>query len=505
MPFKVSKYESTELPKNSFKYNKYAQAITKHLSGQQAMLAYFLAILIAITSLILFLNAFISPKTHRQDDFLWSGLGLFYALILWLCAGIFTGAVLLGQIAVVAMTIAFVWENHKLRKVITAESESNEALAGFSLLSFVGQSLAQISQKEKTAPTTTPEAVVAEEKSEAIESKEKESTLTPTEEEAETEEIVGEEQPEEITTSETESALPSKEEADKTPTEEEEISESPVIKEEITTETEKQEEESQEEEEFLGSSLVTPSESKAKKTNIFSRILGIFRKSEPEKQEIKPSEKETEVKNQILDEDKTDTLEGDAVAEVSDVSENIEQQTTTTEVEETIENVELSETSEENLEEKEEAESEVSSSVEAIEDVSVTQEEVPVEEENDILTVTEEAEITTEDETISETTTETNEIEVEEKDKNVLETTEAKIETQISEETLEEAQVSVIEEEKEEMTTNESSSETTAEDVPEDDIIESLSDLFPNQDESAEKETKNNQSDEEIDKSEKND
>ena len=426
------------------------------------MLAYFLAILMAITSLILFLNAFISPKTHRRDDFLWSGLGLFYALTLWLCAGRFTGAVLLGQIAVVALTIAFVWENRKLRKVITAESESNELLAGFSLLSVVGQSLAKISQKEKAAPTTTPEAVVAEEKSEAIESKEEESTLTPTEKEAE--------KAEETTTSETESALPQTEEVDKTPTAEEEISETPAVKEEITTESEKQEEE-----EFLGSSLVTPSETKATKTNIFSRIFGIFRKSEPEKQEIKPSEKETEVPNQILDKDKTDTLEGDAIAEESDISENIELQTTTTEVEEAKENIELSETPEENVEE--EPESELTSSAETIEDVSVSEEEVEVEEENDTSTVAEELETTTEDETISETTSET------------------QVETQTSEDTLEEAQPTVIPEEKEEITINESSSETTAEDVPEDDIIESLSDLFPNQDESPEKETKNNQSD----------
>ena len=105
------------------------------------MLAYFLATIMAIISLTLYLNAFIRPKFHRQDDFLWSGLGLFYSLTLWICAGRITGAVLLGQFAVTFIAIAFIWENRQLRKVITANADSNQVLEGFSVLSLMLTSL----------------------------------------------------------------------------------------------------------------------------------------------------------------------------------------------------------------------------------------------------------------------------------------------------------------------------------------------------------------------------
>jgi Ycf66 protein N-terminus len=119
------------------------------------MLPYFLATFMAIISLILYLNAFISPKIHRQDDFLWSGLGLFYALILWICSGRITGAVLLGQLAIIAVAIAFIWENRQLRKIITAESESNEVLEGVSLLSLITVFYTKLSELSKKKPSLT--------------------------------------------------------------------------------------------------------------------------------------------------------------------------------------------------------------------------------------------------------------------------------------------------------------------------------------------------------------
>jgi hypothetical protein len=123
------------------------------------MLAYFLAIVMAMISLTLYFNAFISPKIHRQDDFLWSGLGLFYALTLWICAEKITGAVLLGQLAVVSLAIAFIWENRQIRKLIIANTESNNLLEGFSLLSFILTSFNKITQlSKKDTPFITKEA-----------------------------------------------------------------------------------------------------------------------------------------------------------------------------------------------------------------------------------------------------------------------------------------------------------------------------------------------------------
>ncbi len=42
------------------------------------MLAYFLAIAAGFVGITLYLTAFLRPKIHRKDDFLWSGLALFY-------------------------------------------------------------------------------------------------------------------------------------------------------------------------------------------------------------------------------------------------------------------------------------------------------------------------------------------------------------------------------------------------------------------------------------------
>ena len=88
------------------------------------MLSYVLAIAVAISSLILFSTAFLMSKIHRKDDFLWSAVGLFYALILWFCARNITGTVLLGQAAATVLIISYCWQTIKLRRVI-----ANPALA----------------------------------------------------------------------------------------------------------------------------------------------------------------------------------------------------------------------------------------------------------------------------------------------------------------------------------------------------------------------------------------
>ncbi|MDY7015406.1 MAG: Ycf66 family protein, partial [Cyanobacteriota bacterium] len=61
------------------------------------MLAYILAIAVAFGSFAFYMAAFFFPEVHRKYDFLWSGVGFFYAFVLWICAGRITGGVLLGQ------------------------------------------------------------------------------------------------------------------------------------------------------------------------------------------------------------------------------------------------------------------------------------------------------------------------------------------------------------------------------------------------------------------------
>ena len=82
------------------------------------MLAYVLALVISLGSLAIFLAAFFFPEVHRKEDFIWSGVGLFYALVLWVCAGRITGGVLLGQLASVALLGWFGWQTLSLRRAL---------------------------------------------------------------------------------------------------------------------------------------------------------------------------------------------------------------------------------------------------------------------------------------------------------------------------------------------------------------------------------------------------
>ncbi|WP_051424447.1 Ycf66 family protein [Aphanizomenon flos-aquae] len=80
------------------------------------MLAYFLALVIGFGSLAIYLSAFFFPEIHRKNDFIWSGVGLFYALVLWIFAPRITGGLLLGHVASVAMLVWFVAQTLSLRR-----------------------------------------------------------------------------------------------------------------------------------------------------------------------------------------------------------------------------------------------------------------------------------------------------------------------------------------------------------------------------------------------------
>ncbi|MBD1903243.1 hypothetical protein NDI44_10785 [Trichocoleus sp. DQ-A3] len=90
------------------------------------MLAYILAIAVAVGSFALYMAAFFFPEVHRKSDFIWSAVGLFYALVLWVCAGRITGGVLLGQIASVALVGWLGWETLTLRRSLTPAAQQTE-------------------------------------------------------------------------------------------------------------------------------------------------------------------------------------------------------------------------------------------------------------------------------------------------------------------------------------------------------------------------------------------
>ena len=117
------------------------------------MLAYILAIAVGLASLSLYLSAFFLPELHRKDDFLWSGVGLFYALVLWVCAGRITGGVLLGQSASVTLVLCFGWQTLRLRRAIAHPDETTD-ITGFSFLVWLQNRF----QKPSASPVVeTPE------------------------------------------------------------------------------------------------------------------------------------------------------------------------------------------------------------------------------------------------------------------------------------------------------------------------------------------------------------
>ncbi len=117
------------------------------------MLSYALAIAVAISSLILFSTAFFMSQIHRKDDFFWSGIGLFYALVLWYCAKNITGAVLLGQTAATALLVSYCWQTLKLRKAIANPSKAAE-INDFSILQSINGLLK--SKKPQVKVPTSP-------------------------------------------------------------------------------------------------------------------------------------------------------------------------------------------------------------------------------------------------------------------------------------------------------------------------------------------------------------
>ena len=118
------------------------------------MLSYALAIAVATSSLVLFLTAFLMSDIHRKDDFLWSGVGLFYALVLWYCARNITGAVLLGQAAATALLVSYSWQTLKLRRAIANPDKAAE-INNFSVLQKVNGLL---KRKQPTVQPTAPSA-----------------------------------------------------------------------------------------------------------------------------------------------------------------------------------------------------------------------------------------------------------------------------------------------------------------------------------------------------------
>ena len=418
------------------------------------MLASFLAILMATVSLILFLNAFISPKTHRQDDFLWSALGFFYALVLWLCAGRFTGAVLLGQMAGVFITVAFLWENRQLRKAITTNSESNEILEGFSVLNFVADSVGKISLRKKAVEKVkSPESIATS----TTESQEQPTKSVDETSNLETEAKAKAEETEKTTTAIENDTQTSDSDGSESAESEIETSEekATVSEEEITTETE-----SNDDDDIFSSSLSDQMITPENKPSLWQKITGFFKKSS--------SESITKVAKSSVSEldQKSDNDEFDLDSTTND-----------TEIKTTIDEViEETNTNASELEqvESEEAKAEITPEKSVVEEVAEI-EEKPTPPEEDIS-----------EETAS-NYTDTNSVVVETIEAEVEEGKQEVVPDKDTEENQDiEAEISSTITAKTDKVGEQKENSPTKEEAPEEDIIQSLSDLFDEPDETKE-------------------
>jgi methyl-accepting chemotaxis protein len=103
------------------------------------MLTYLLADVVAIASIGLFVaGAFLLPSIKRESDVIWSGVGLFYALVLFACAGQVRGGLLLGQIAGVALMGWLGWQAFGSRWALVPADERKKV-----------QSLTNLTEKVK--------------------------------------------------------------------------------------------------------------------------------------------------------------------------------------------------------------------------------------------------------------------------------------------------------------------------------------------------------------------
>jgi hypothetical protein len=80
------------------------------------MLANVLAVLLGLGSFTFYMTAFVYPEVHRRSDFLWSALGMFYAVVLWFCAAQMSPSVLLGQVAAVILLLGLGWQTLTVRR-----------------------------------------------------------------------------------------------------------------------------------------------------------------------------------------------------------------------------------------------------------------------------------------------------------------------------------------------------------------------------------------------------
>jgi len=113
------------------------------------MLAYVLALVVGLGSLAIYIAAFFFPEIHRKNDFIWSGVGLFYALVLWVFAPRITGGLLLGHVASVALLVWFGWQTLSLRRQLTPQVQQTQIPSPETVKTGIQQQVNKLSLQER--------------------------------------------------------------------------------------------------------------------------------------------------------------------------------------------------------------------------------------------------------------------------------------------------------------------------------------------------------------------
>lgn len=113
------------------------------------MLAYILALVVGLGSLAIYIAAFFFPEIHRKNDFIWSGVGLFYALVLWVFAPRITGGLLLGHLASVALLVWFGWQTLSLRRQLTPQAQQTQVPSAETVKTGIQEQVNKLSLQER--------------------------------------------------------------------------------------------------------------------------------------------------------------------------------------------------------------------------------------------------------------------------------------------------------------------------------------------------------------------
>jgi len=113
------------------------------------MLAYVLALVVGLGSLALYISAFFFPEIHRKNDFIWSGIGLFYALVLWVFAPRIWGGLLLGHVASVALLVWFGWQTLSLRRQLTPQVQQTPVPSSEEVKTSIQEQVTKLSLQER--------------------------------------------------------------------------------------------------------------------------------------------------------------------------------------------------------------------------------------------------------------------------------------------------------------------------------------------------------------------